>query len=109
LRDAFVLVFSLFLAFAGWMQLGVEPVFAMLFAVGLFLAVLSVIDMALLARKTKRKGFFYFNCIVQLPISFIVAGLGAFVLPFAFIGLLFLALNIAIIVMLKREKKPKAS
>ena len=77
-----------------------EPAHYVLFGIAGALALLSVINIILLLAKVKRKGYFYFNAIFQLPVTFILAGL----LPP--LGLPILVLNIAILATM-RDKKPK--
>ncbi|MDD5502499.1 MAG: hypothetical protein PHH26_03425 [Candidatus Thermoplasmatota archaeon] len=79
-----------------------EPAHYVLFGIAGALALLSVINTILLLAKVKRKGYFYFNAIFQLPVAFILAGLGAT----APVGIPLLALNIAILATM-RDKKPK--
>lgn len=102
-RDIAVLAFGVFLASAGYSQMNRELVFVVLLGIGVALVVLTLIELLLLARKTKRKAYFYFNAIIQLPPLFIIAGL------LGIVGVALLVLNVIIIVVLKREKTSAAT
>ena len=103
-RDIVLLVFSAVLigsSYGRWVQ---ELVFLVLFIFGATLFTRSAINLALVAKNVRRKAFFYANSIVQLPITFILAGL----LPV--VGVPLLILNIVILVTLRRKtvEQPQA-
>ncbi|HLC67967.1 MAG TPA: hypothetical protein VJI12_03735 [archaeon] len=103
LRDIVILVFCAVLGPSVYFQMNREPVFVMLFVMTAVFALLTLIDIILIAAKIKHKAYFYFNSIIQLPAFFIIAGLLG--VP----GIALFLLDIAVIVMLKREKIPVAT
>ena len=98
-RDVAVLVFSVVTVGSTLPKFYEEPVFLVVDSLGGLLLLLSVVDLILVAKNVKRKGFFYANSVIQLPVIGLFAGLflGAF-------GLLFVALNIAILATLAEKK-----
>ncbi|QQG48428.1 MAG: hypothetical protein HY247_06705 [archaeon] len=98
-RDVALLVFSAVVMGSTYPRLTDEPVFLVVFPVAALLFVLSVVDIALVARKSGRRGFFYANTVVQIPLLALFAAI--FLGP---LGVVFLALEIAVLVAL-REKK----
>lgn len=77
-----------------------EAAHFILFGIAAVLALFSLTNLILLIAKIKRKGYFYFNAIFQLPVGFVLAGL------LAPVGIPVMALNIAILATM-RDKKPK--
>jgi hypothetical protein len=74
----------------------VEPAHYVLFGLAALLLLLALINIPLLLLKVKGKGYFKFNAVFQLPISFLIAGL---LPPLAFL----LILNIAILIALRKK------
>lgn len=98
-RDAVMLVFSVVLAattYGKWVQ---EPVFYVAFGLGVVIVFLTVTNLALLVRKVKGRGYFFFNAIAQLPITFIIFGL------LGVLGLVLMGLNIVVLITLKQKKE----
>lgn len=103
IRDAILIVFSIVIMSTSYGKWVDEPVHYVLFGMAAGLISLSVINIILILAKTQRRGYFYFNAIVQLPLDFILTGLGLFIGPVFFI------LNTAIIVTLRKENSQKKS
>jgi len=94
-RDAILLVSSVLIMGSSYGKWVVEPAHYVLFGLAAILFSLTAINIILLLRKIERKGYFYFNTIVQLPISFILAGL------LGLIGIVFLIINLGILLTLR--------
>jgi hypothetical protein len=99
LRNIFVLAFAAIVGPSVYPRFNEEPVFILIFAISAGLAILTAIDLALMAARLKNRAYFYLNSIIQLVPSFILAGM------FPPGGLPLLLLNIAVIIMLKRERR----
>ena len=106
LRDVILAVFFVTIGSSAYSQMSRESVFIMLFGMSVVVLFLTAIDIILLVAKVKRKFYFYLNAILQLPATFIVAGLGGAGL-LGIIGVALLLLNVAIIISLKRNKEQK--
>ena len=97
IRDIILIGFSLVVmpsVYGRWYE---EPVFLVIFGMGGLFLFLSTAELILLARKTKGKKYFYFNCAIQLFPTFIIAGL------FPFLGIPLLILTIAVLVALRKR------
>ena len=106
LRDIILIVFFVAIGGSVYGQINKELVFAMLFGISIVVLLLTGIDIILISAKVKRKIYFYLNAILQLPATFIVAGLGgAGLLGIA--GAALFILNVAIIIGLKKASKAK--
>ena len=101
LRDIVTLVFCAVLGPNVYMQMSQEPVFVVLTAIVAVFALLTIIDVILIALKVRNKVYFYLNSIIQLPAWFIIMGL----LPV--VGAPFFVLDVVVIFMLRREKIEK--
>ncbi len=102
MRDALVSFFSVVVLSTSWGQWVRDPVFYVVDSLAVVFLVLSAIDVALLARKVKWRGFYFGNAVYQLFPSFILTGLlGIF-------GAAVFVLNVAVLVTL-REKRPEPS
>jgi len=101
LRDILLLVFSVLIMASSYGKWVEEPAHYVLFGIAALLLTLTLINMILLIRRTEGRGYFYFNAILQLIPSFILAGLPA-VSP---VGLVLLLLNIAILITLRRRNR----
>jgi len=97
IRDAFLLVFSIVIMPTSYGKWVVEPAHYILFGIAAFFLVLTVINVILLLLKVKRKGYFYFNAIIQLIPAFLLTIL-------LIVPVIVLILDILIIITL-REKR----
>jgi MFS family permease len=100
-RDAVLLVFSVVISSSTYGKWTNEPVFLVIFPIGVILLVLTVVDIILLVGKLKRRSFFYANSIAQLPILLLFAGL------LGVVGLVLFLLDAAVLVTLREKKSPE--
>lgn len=78
-----------------------EPAY-LVFGVAAAFLVISIINIILLLKKVKTEAYFYFNTVIQLLPSFVLA------LYSLWIGPVFLVLNVAILItLIERKKKGK--
>ena len=100
-RDAVVTLTSVVLLATGWGKWVEEPVWYILLALSAVFIALSAIDVVLVVRNVKRRGFYYGNAIYQLVPSFILLGL----LPP--LGAAILILNAGVLATLGVKKSPE--
>ena len=105
LRDILLLVFSVLIMASSYGKWVKEPAHYVLFGIAVLLLTLTLINVILLIRRVEGKRYFYFNTILQLIPSIILAGL-PIISP---VGLVFLLLNIAILITLRREDRARPS
>ncbi|MBI3841359.1 MAG: hypothetical protein HY297_05355 [Thaumarchaeota archaeon] len=102
-RDAVVLAFSLVVIGSTYGRWGEEggAVFLVVDALAGVLILLTVVDVLLVAKKVKRKGFYFFNSILQIPI------LALFVVFILYVGVALLLLDVAVLATLPEKKTPE--
>ena len=105
IRDIFLLLFSIIIMSTskGVFRGEQEPVHYVLFFIAALLALLTLINILLLIIRVQNRFYFYFNAIIQIPISFIIAGLNPSI--FGFISLGLILLNIIIIITLRKKEE----
>jgi len=96
-----MLVFSFVLVASTYGKWVNDPVFLIVFPLAAILLALTVVNIILVAKNVKRKGFYYANSITQVPILFLFAGL------LGVLGLVFIVLDIAVLVTLPEKKTPE--
>ena len=78
----------------------IEPAHYVLFGIAVILFTLTLINIILILRRSEGKGYFYFNAILQLVLSVVLAGLPAL----GPTGLIYLLLNLGVLITLRGER-----